>query len=205
MDSAAQHNPGELSYFVEWGGRAWERLTRLALAELAGSGGLEGARLLEIGTRYGRMAVLFSRLGAHVTAIDVRPEPLEQARMEARKWNVPNIDFRVYNGDLDELPDDSFDVVFTKSVLVVVPDLQRFLGQLVPKLTRNGRVVFIENRRGNSLVHALRRVRHVRHEIRRVNYFTDREAELLETVFEPVQVRQTSIPPVLLFVGRKRR
>jgi len=135
----------DLGYFTEWGGRTWNRLTQLAVNELQKNHGSDGADLLDIGTRYGKMAVLFSLVGARVTGIDLHEQFLDVAREEARKRNATKIDFMTYSGDLDVFPDESFDVIFTKSVLVVAPNLEVFLIKISKKLMKpNGKVVFLE-------------------------------------------------------------
>ena len=64
------------------------------------------------------MAVLFSLLGEKVTGIDIDEQALSLAREEAKKWNASNVKFIAYNGDWNIFPDESFDIVFTKSVLL---------------------------------------------------------------------------------------
>jgi SAM-dependent methyltransferase len=193
-----------LGYFAEWGGRNWERLLRIAIDELQKNDILKSSHFLDIGTRYGKMAVLFSLLGARVTGIDSDKQCLSVARAEAKKWNVSNVNFMGYDGDLDVFPDESFDIVFTKSVLVVIPNLETFLGKISTKLRKNGTVVFLENGRGNFLFHALRTIRHRKWDYRHANYFTDKEVNLIRSVFQIDLLRKTIFPPIYLFLGRKR-
>jgi len=193
-----------LGYFTEWGGRAWESLVKFAIEELGKNSSLNGADLLDIGTRYGKMAVLFSLMGAKVTGIDTDDASLNVAREEAKKWNAPKVDFVAYNGDLDIFPDESFDVVFTKSVLVMIPDLESVLRKISMKLRPNGRVVFLENARGNFLFDVLRAIKHRKWDRHRLNYFTDREAKLIHSIFQIEATKRTVFPPVWLFIGRKR-
>ena len=194
----------DLCYFTEWGGRTWENLVTTVIAELEKSGGLKDQELLDIGTRYGKMAVLFSRLGANVTGIDIQEKSLDVAREEARKWNASTVSFIGYGGDLDIFPDESFDIAFTKSVLVTLPNLEDFLRQLSRKLRPGGRVAFLENARGNPLLHALRRLRHRKWDYRNAHYFTSDEICIIRSIFELDVVRTTQFPPVYLLMGRKR-
>lgn len=194
----------DLAYFTEWGGRSWENLTKLAINELQKNDSLNGAHLLDIGTRYGKMAVLFSLLGAKVTGIDIQEQHLSVDREEAKKWNVSNVNFIAYNGDLDIFPDESLDIVFTKSVLVVVPNLERFLRNISKKLKPSGRVVFLENGKGNLLFHILRTIKHRKWDWHRANYFTDNEVRYFQSIFHIDTIKRTFFPPVYLFLGRKR-
>jgi len=192
----------DLGYFVEWGGRGWERLLRRAIDALQDPGGIEGKSVLEVGPRYGKMAVLFALLGARVTAVDVSEVSLAVAREEARRWNVEDIDFIAYDGNLDIFPDGAFDIVFTKSVLVVVPNLEAFLLSINRKLKPGGRVVFLENGRGGALLHAMRVVS--RRHFDYAHYMTNREVELIRSVFDIDFIVRRWLPPLYLFVGRKR-
>jgi ubiquinone/menaquinone biosynthesis C-methylase UbiE len=197
--------PHDLAYFTEWGGRSWKMLVAEAIAELEKSGGLNGRELLDVGTRFGKMAVLFSLLGAKVTGVDISEQSLSIAKEEARKWDVSNIDFIAYDGDLDIFPDASFDIVFTKSVLVVLPDLETFLRKLSKKLRPGGRFVFLENGKGNLLLHALRRVRHRRWVgWRSAHYFTDEEIRVIGAHLQLDVVRKRRFPPLYLLMGYRR-
>ena len=60
----------DLQYFAEWGGRVSVSLLQTAIEALSRDDDLRGADLLEVGTRHGKMAVLFALLGANVTGID---------------------------------------------------------------------------------------------------------------------------------------
>lgn len=150
------------------------------------------------------MAVLFSLLGAKVTAIDINEQALGVARDEAKKWNVSNVNFMAYDGDLDMFPDESFDIIFTKSVLVVVPNLEIFLQKISKKLRPSGRVVFLENGKGDVLLHALRAIRHRKWDYQYVNYFTDKEVRLIQSIYHIDMIRRTFYPPIYLFLGRQR-
>lgn len=188
----------DLAYFIEWGGRSWENQIHEALNAIGEDGILSGADLLDIGTRNGKMAVLFAMLGANVTGIDIVEETLDVARKEAEKWNISNINFMSYDRDLDVLPDNSFDIIFTKSTLVVVPELESFLEKISNKLRPNGRVVFLENGKGNAVFHALRGLKHwkKRWNYRRANYFTDEHIKLFRKTFDMDIVKKQLFPPI---------
>ena len=135
----------------------------------------------------------------------VTEKALDIARKEAEKWNITDIKFRSYDGDLDIFPDDSFDIVFTKSVLVVVPDLQHFLEKISRKLRVNGRVVFLENARGNAAFQALRSLKHRKEQwdCHSANYFADEHVDLVRSTFDIEIMKKTMFPPVYLLLGRK--
>jgi SAM-dependent methyltransferase len=203
----------ELSYFTEWGGKRWESLVRSGVLYLGEHGRLDGLKVLEIGTRYGKMALLFSLLGADVVGIDLSEKAVIAAREETARWRqehaaelparVGTLTFLVYDGNLDVFADSTFDAVFTKSVLVVVPELQQFLVQIAQKVRPGGHVVFLENARGNTLLHRLRAIRHRHWDYRQAHYFTEQDVTLVKSNFQIERVRQTSLPPVYLLLGKK--
>lgn len=166
---------------------------------------LQDQHVLEVGTRYGKMACLFALLGGKVIGLDPNKVALSVARKEATKWNVTDrITFVQGGEDLSILKDNSFDVAFSKSVLVVVPDMMRFLKEINAKLKPGGKVVFLENAKGPWLVHMLRAFRHGKWDYTRARYFTTAEIEMVSSIFAEVVVKECAFPPVVLLVGRKR-
>jgi ubiquinone/menaquinone biosynthesis C-methylase UbiE len=193
-----------LDYFVEWGGKAWENLVAYAISEFVGTY-LEGQHILDLGTRSGKMACLFALLGGTVTGIDIQQDYLLIAQAEAQKWAVSErTNFIAYDGNLDMFPDQTFDLVFTKSVLVVVPQLESFLQKIAVKLKPRGKVVLVENAKGGGIVHALRAIRHRRWDYRVANYFTDKELKQICNTFKVEVIRQTRLPPIYLVLGSKK-
>lgn len=194
-----------LDYFMEWGAKAWQHLMSHAIERFLG-GDLQGQQVLEIGTRYGKMACLFTLLGAKVIGLDVNKKALSIAREEARKWNITDrVAFVHGKGDLSIFNDNSFDVIFSKSVLVVVPDLARFLKEVNAKLKPGGKIVFLENEKGPWFIHLLRTFRHYRKwDYTKARYFTAQEVRVVCDIFDEVVVRRRTFPPVLLIMGHKR-
>lgn len=142
----------DLSYFVEWRPYLWARPVSRALRFL---GDLAGQRVLEIGGRSGRMSSLFALLGAEVTMLE--KGSTERARAEAAKWGVADR-IRLISTDngWPQVRGETFDVVFTKSVLWSIADLDAFIAQIDRHLAAKGRAVFLENVRGGRFVSWLR-------------------------------------------------
>jgi ubiquinone/menaquinone biosynthesis C-methylase UbiE len=105
-------------------------------------GDLRGKRVLEIGCGVGRVAVLLAKSGARVTAFDLSPHSVEVAR-ESSTTNGTAIDFAVSSGEYLPFADESFDVIFGKSILhhLVVNIGKRDLYRV---LKQNGKAVFVE-------------------------------------------------------------
>lgn len=194
-----------LDYFTEWGGQTWTRMVKIGLTDCLG-GNLENLRVLEIGSRYGRMSCLFGLMGAQVVGIDVHLRYVEAAREEACKLDVSSqVEFVHSSGDLREMPSGGFDLVFSKSVLVLLPDLNATLFEVNRLLSHRGRILLIENGLGGWLLRFMRRVRHRgRWDYSKVNYFTQEHIRRIQSVFEIERVVRSHFPPVYLICGRKR-
>lgn len=71
---------------------------------------LEGARILDMGTGSGIIALAAAEKGSEVTAADVDPEALEQAKRNAEEKELVNIEF--IRSDLFENVQGKFDYIF---------------------------------------------------------------------------------------------
>lgn len=195
----------QIGYFVDWGGKSWRELIQTAINHNEIKEKLKGASFLDIGCNTGKMAVFFSTLGANVTGIDIHQEHLDKAKEEAKKWNADNITFKKYEGDLDIFPDSSFDIIFVKSVLVILLDLEGYLKKINAKLKTAGKVIFLENARSNPFIRLLRTLKHLgKYDHSHVNYFTEKHIKLISSIFELRLVKQKLYPPVYLIIGSKR-
>lgn len=102
--------------------------TERFLAE-AGWSATDGLRLLEIGCGVGRMTRHLAERFAHVTAIDISPTMIAEARR--LNGHIANAEFREGSGtDLAGLPDASFDRVMSYIVFQHIPDSAVILGYI---------------------------------------------------------------------------
>ena len=76
----------------------------------------EGLRFLDIGCNWGRWCIAAANRGYQPTGIDLHTEPIEAARRVASQLDVP-ARYLVAEAELLPFPDDTFDVVFSYSVL----------------------------------------------------------------------------------------
>ena len=115
----------DLRYFVDWHAWLWKPAVRAVIGDPAR---FAGRKVLELGCGHGKMSCLFALLGADVTALELPDRPLDVANEEVKKWNLwDKVSIHHYDGDLSCLPAREYDFVFSKSVLVIVPDLRSFL------------------------------------------------------------------------------
>lgn len=191
----------DLETHVEWGGRTWVEQVRRGLDWL---GPLDGLRILEVGAREGGMSVLLGRMGAEVVGIDLDERWLSVARDRARAAGLEErVRFELRSGDPADLPS-GFDVVFTKSVLVLTPDLAAIAEGLHRVLVPSGRLLAVENARGSLPVHLLRMAARGSLRPRGARYFTPRELRQLHPWFDVRLERWTAWPPTVL-IGAVRR
>jgi protein-L-isoaspartate O-methyltransferase len=179
----------DLRYFVEWRPYLWAKPLARIIQSL---GNIEGKRVLEIGGRSGRMTSLFAMLGANVTMAEWGS--VAQAKTEVEKWGIPDrVQLISTDGTLDQLPKDAFDIVFTKSVLWCIADLNSFLAAIDERLKKGGKIAFLENVRGGAFMFWLRRnLVHRRKTPYLDNYHGIRkdQFEIFQRYFDSVQIRR---------------
>ena len=196
------HPLEHLDYFTEWGSKRWQYFLDFSIREVLGKD-LTGLNILDIGTRYGKAAACFALLGGNVTGIDINEDYLGIAEKEAYNLGVEKrTQFVQYNGDLDIFPPNFYDVVFCKSVLVIVNELESFLQSISKILKPGGTFVFIENGKGNFVLHKLRAFKHRKWDYTSANYFTNKEIDLIKRIFHSANVKKSGIPPVYLIYGK---
>jgi ubiquinone/menaquinone biosynthesis C-methylase UbiE len=110
------------------------------LVEFAGV--RSGESVLDVGTGTGVVAITASRAGATVSALDLTPELLEQARENAQLSKQEEISW--IEGDAEELPyaDGSFDVVLSQFGHMFAPRPEVVISEMRRVLKPNGRIVF---------------------------------------------------------------
>lgn len=114
----------------------------LAAAKAAIRTGAEPPRALDFGCGSGNLTRHLLGLGFEVTAADVTPHFL--SLVEGRFAGAPVTTLRMNGTDLTELPDGSFDMVATYSVLHHVPDYLLAVREM-GRVCRRGGVVYIDH------------------------------------------------------------
>ncbi|MBA4062652.1 MAG: class I SAM-dependent methyltransferase [Isosphaera sp.] len=163
-----------------------ETWVRPAVAAL---GDLRGRRALDYGCGHGMAAVVLARAGAAVTAFDLSPGYIAEARERAAANGV-RVDFRVADGEHLPFPDAAFDAVWGNAVLHHL-DLAR-AGRELSRVMAPGAVgVFCEPWGGNPLLaFARRRLPYPgKHRTQDEHPLTRRDLAPLRDVFPGLEVR----------------
>lgn len=134
-----------LPYCLEWRQWLWHKP---AVRLLAPFERFKGKRVMEIGARFGKMSCLLAAAGAQVTGVDVWAPSLPVAQEEARKWGVAHrTQFVIYDGEPANLPAGPFDIIFSKSVIVLTnrARVHELLQAFKQRLAPGGVGLFLEN------------------------------------------------------------
>ncbi len=121
--------PLETRCFQQWRTMLWERV--------------QGPRVLEIGVGTGKNMPSYHK-GWQITAIDLSPRMLEQAKRRAEREHV-EVDLQL--GDAQALPfaDASFDTVIATFVFCSVPDPVQGLREAARVLVPGGQLLLLEH------------------------------------------------------------
>ena len=93
--------------------------------------------VLEVGTGPGFFAILLAEAGYRVTAIDLTPSMLEEARRNAGML-ADRIDFVEMNAEALGFPSESFDVILSRNVTWNLPEPQTAYGEWIRVLKPGG-------------------------------------------------------------------
>jgi SAM-dependent methyltransferase len=101
-----------------------------------------GESVLDVGTGTGVVAVTAARTGAQVSALDLTPELLVEARENARIAGHPEITWREGDAETLPYPDASFDVVLSQFGHMFAPRPEVAVAEMRRVLKPTGRVAF---------------------------------------------------------------
>jgi len=116
-----------------------DALPRAALARLD----VAGARLLDVATGSGNLAIAAARAGASVTGVDLVPELIDAARRRAAAEHL-DIEWLVGDAEALPLPDDAFDAT-TSIVGVQFAPRSRVVADELIRVTRPGGTIVLVN------------------------------------------------------------
>ena len=113
------------------------------LLELAGD--VKDKDVLDIATGAGHTALAFAKAGARVTATDLTPEMLEQARVFLKSQNIHQVSFQ--EASAEELPfeDESFNAVTCRIAAHHFVDIGAFVQEVARVLKPTGQFLLVDN------------------------------------------------------------
>lgn len=103
-----------------------------------------GQRVLDIATGLGEPAVTAARRvgpSGRVIATDLSPQMLAAAQARVANLGLHNIDFRQMDAEALNLPEQSFDIIFSRFGLMFLPGLDAALKSMLKLLIPGGRLV----------------------------------------------------------------
>ena len=197
-----QLDPGLRARLLQWHAPIWDPLIRKGLD---GAGDLEGKRVLEVGCGDGGLACLLAACGAEVFATDLSQTRLRAGKALAEQMGLSSR-VHFFRGNACQLPlgPGRFDLILTRSVLVLLDRRQ-----VVPRLARllvaeTGAAVFIENMENHPALQMWRRV--TRTKWGRYPYFSDAEVVSFRDFFERVEASYAGLLlPAVGPLGRLQR
>lgn len=86
---------------------------------------LSGNKVLEVGTASGYFANILSLAGYEVTAVDLSPSMVEEAKKVSVQLGI-SIDYHVMDAQNLQFEEASFDLIFTRLMTWTLPDVPRF-------------------------------------------------------------------------------
>jgi len=120
-------------------------------------GELKDKKVLEIGAGIGVNALILSEIGANVFALDISRGRLRLLNMLAERFDFKRrINPCIMPAELMGFEDNSFDVVYTKSVLIHL-DLEKVIPEIYRVLKKGGKAVFVEPLKFHPIVNLYRR------------------------------------------------
>ena len=151
-------------------------------------GAMEGKKVLELGTGTGGTATMLAKQGASVVGIDLLPFRLDEAKARVNQHNVTNaVDFSVMDATQLAFPDDTFDFIISKSVLVFTEHAQT-AKECYRVLKPGGKAIFIENMRNHPMVWLYRKL-FLKYS-RELHYFSIADIKAIGKEFDEMEHRE---------------
>ncbi len=151
-------------------------------------GALEGKKVLELGTGTGGTATMLAKQGASVVGIDLLPFRLDEAKERVNQHKVANaVDFSLMDATQLAFPDNTFDFIISKSVLVFTEHKQT-AKECYRVLKPGGKAIFMENMQNHPMVWLYRKL-FLKYS-RELHYFSLSDIEAIGKEFEEMEHRE---------------
>ena len=142
---------------------------------------IKDKNILDAGCGIGLASIIFNFWGAKkVLNLDISPESIQKAEILKKKYQVDNIEYKVADLDKADLPDNYFDLVFSRGVSFYSLDLKRYLNKLIKATKPNGFLI-IDFVRNSKII-----------------YLTEKIGKILKLI---PQNQQKKISKTLSFIG----
>ena len=109
---------------------------------------LPGNKVLEVGTASGYFANILHLAGYEVTAIDLSPNMIDEAKTVSGNLGT-NIHYQIMDAQYLQFPKDSFDLVFTRLMTWTIPDVEKFYASSLNILKSGGKLLNFDGDFGN--------------------------------------------------------
>ena len=164
-------------------------------------GNLEGKKVLELGTGTGGTATLLAKRGASVIGIDLLPFRLAEAQARAAEHEVAEaINFALMDAMHLAFPDNTFDFIISKSVLVFT-DHSHTAKECYRVLKPGGKAIFMENMRYHPAVWLYRKM-FLKYS-GKLRYFSVGDIETVGAEFEQLEHREFHLSAVSALFWQK--
>jgi len=117
--------------------------------------------ILDAGCGLGLSTVIFNLWGAKkVVGLDISPASIQKAEILKKKYRADNIEYAVADLDAVNLPDNYFDLVFSRGVSFYSLDLKHYLNKLTQATKPNGFLI-IDFVRTSPITYLTERIRRI--------------------------------------------
>lgn len=100
-------------------------------------------RVLDVAAGSGALSLPAARVGAEVLATDISPAMVDRLKARAREEGLSNLEAHTMDGHELALEDDTFDITGSQFGVMLFPDLQQGLSELVRVTKPGGHVVLV--------------------------------------------------------------
>ena len=147
-------------------------------------------KVLDFGCGNGENALFAASCGAEAIGIDISPEGVANARLNAKKAGLEDrCRFEIMDGEQMTFPDNTFDLAVEYGALHHV-DLERAVSELLRVLKPGGEMICVEALRHNPLIHLYRKkTPHLRTSWEVEHILRVQDLRTVRNHFERVQVR----------------
>ena len=146
--------------------------------------------VLDFGCGNGENGIFAAQCGANVTGVDISPEGVENANLNAQQADVSDhCKFQVMDGENMEFSDNTFDFAVEYGVLHHV-DLNASMKELKRVLKPDGEMICVEALRHNPLIHLYRKMTpHLRTEWEYEHILSVKDLNVARKNFHEVEVK----------------